>query len=133
MIIVSRVGLNFFVVRSLVHVYMNGGFLTTQAARFRLMCRHLLTHVIIGVPYAECNKICHQHQRHRRQICHRCTRPLVMLILVANKVNKIRAGIFKHSMGARNRGGIGLSYRPAKLHRLAEFIPWNRFLGSINV
>jgi hypothetical protein len=44
-----------------------------------------------------------------------------------------RAGIFKESMGARNRGGIGLSYRPAGLHRLAEFIPWNRFLGSINV
>ncbi len=44
-----------------------------------------------------------------------------------------RDGIFKESMGARNRGGIGLSYRPARLHRLAEFIPWNRFLGSINV
>jgi hypothetical protein len=34
-------------------------------------------------------------------------------------------------MGARNRVGIGLSYRFARL--LAEFIPWNRFLGSINV
>ncbi len=44
-----------------------------------------------------------------------------------------RAGIFKQSMGARNRVGIGLSYRPAGLHRLAEFIPWNRLLGSINV
>ncbi len=44
-----------------------------------------------------------------------------------------RAGIFEQSMGARNRGGIRLSYRPARLHRLAEFIPWNRFLGSINV
>ncbi len=44
-----------------------------------------------------------------------------------------RAGIFKESMGARNRGGIGLSYRPARLHRLAELIPWDRFLGSINV
>jgi hypothetical protein len=32
-----------------------------------------------------------------------------------------RAGIFKKSMGARNRGGIGLSYRPARLHRLGEF------------
>jgi hypothetical protein len=31
------------------------------------------------------------------------------------------------------RVGIGLSYRPARLHRLAEFIPWSRFLGSINV
>ncbi len=44
-----------------------------------------------------------------------------------------RAGIFKESMGARNRGGIGLSYRPARLHRLEKFIPRNRFLGSINV
>ncbi len=43
------------------------------------------------------------------------------------------AGIFKQSMGARNRGGIGFLYRPARLHRLAEFIPWNQFLGSINV
>jgi hypothetical protein len=35
-------------------------------------------------------------------------------------------------MGARNRVGIGLSYhRPAKLHRLAELILWNRFLGSL--
>ncbi len=44
-----------------------------------------------------------------------------------------RAGIFKESMGARNRGGRGLSYRTARLHRLAEFIPWNRSPGSINV
>ncbi len=41
-----------------------------------------------------------------------------------------RAGILKQS---RNRVGIGLSYQPARLHRLAEFIPWIRFLGSINV
>jgi hypothetical protein len=26
-----------------------------------------------------------------------------------------------------------LTYRPAWLHRLAESIPWNRFLGSVNV
>jgi hypothetical protein len=44
-----------------------------------------------------------------------------------------RAGIFKEPMGARHRVGIGLLYRPARLHRLAEFIPWNRCLGSINV
>ncbi len=35
--------------------------------------------------------------------------------------------------GARNRVGIGLSYRPARLHRLVESIPWNQFLGSLNV
>jgi hypothetical protein len=45
---------------------------------------------------------------------------------------KCRAGIFKNSIGARNRAGIGLSYRPARLLRLAEFIPWSQFLGSIN-
>jgi hypothetical protein len=36
---------------------------------------------------------------------------------------------FRTSMGARNRVGIRLSYRPARLHRLAESIPWNRHLG----
>jgi hypothetical protein len=36
-------------------------------------------------------------------------------------------------MGARHRVGIGLLYRPARLHRLAEFIPWNRFRGPIHV
>jgi hypothetical protein len=44
-----------------------------------------------------------------------------------------RAGIFKQSMGTRNRVGIGLLYRLARLHRLAESIPRNRFLGSLNV
>jgi hypothetical protein len=36
-------------------------------------------------------------------------------------------------MGARNRVGIGLSYRPARLHRLAGLIPCNRSLGSLQV
>ncbi len=44
-----------------------------------------------------------------------------------------RAGIFKKSMGARHRRGIGFSYRPARLHRLAEFIPWHQFRGPINI
>ncbi len=43
------------------------------------------------------------------------------------------AGIFKQSMGARNRVGIGLSYRPTRLHSLAELVSWNRFLGSFKV
>jgi hypothetical protein len=46
---------------------------------------------------------------------------------------KIRAGILKQSMGARHRVGIGLSHRPVRLHSLMKIIPWNRFLGSINV
>ncbi len=43
------------------------------------------------------------------------------------------AGFFKQSMGARNRAGIGLSYRPARLHSLVELVPRNRFLGSLKV
>ena len=35
--------------------------------------------------------------------------------------------------GTRNRVEIVLSYRPARLHSLAELIPWNRFLGSLKV
>ncbi len=34
-----------------------------------------------------------------------------------------RARIFKQSVGARNRVEIGLSYGPARLHRLAKSIP----------
>ncbi len=43
------------------------------------------------------------------------------------------AGIFKTYMGARHRVGIGLLYRPARLHGLAEFIPWYQFRGPINI
>jgi hypothetical protein len=43
------------------------------------------------------------------------------------------SGIFKQSMGARNRVGIGLAYRPARFHSLVELVSWNRFLGSLKV
>ncbi len=43
------------------------------------------------------------------------------------------AGIYEQSMGARNRVGLGLSYRPARLHRLAELVSWNRFFDSLKV
>jgi len=43
------------------------------------------------------------------------------------------AGILEQSMGAWNRVGTGLSYRPARLHRLAASLPWTRFLDSLNV
>jgi hypothetical protein len=39
--------------------------------------------------------------------------------------------LIKQAIGARNRVGIGLSYRPASLHGLAESIP--RSLGSLKV
>ncbi len=38
------------------------------------------------------------------------------------------AGILEQPMGARNRLGVKLSYRPFRLHRLSESIPLNRFL-----
>ncbi len=43
------------------------------------------------------------------------------------------AKILEQSLGAGNRVGIGLTYRPARLHRLVESFPWNRFLGSTKV
>jgi hypothetical protein len=46
----------------------------------------------------------------------------------------VQFGSFKQSMGARNPTGIELSYRlAARLYRLAESIPRNRFLVSIKV
>jgi hypothetical protein len=45
----------------------------------------------------------------------------------------ISAGNLEQFMGVKNQIGIGLSYRPARLHRLTESIPWNRFLGYLNV
>jgi hypothetical protein len=46
--------------------------------------------------------------------------------------NLTSAGILEF-MGARNQVGTGLSYRPARVHRLSDSIPWNRLLGSLNV
>ncbi len=45
----------------------------------------------------------------------------------------ISAGIFKQSVGARNRVEKELSYRSARLHGLAELVPWNRFSNSLKV
>ncbi len=43
------------------------------------------------------------------------------------------AGTFEQSMGSRNRVGIGVSYRPGRLQRLAESTLWNQFLGFLKV
>ncbi len=53
------------------------------------------------------------------------------LNLVVSKLSS--AGIFKQYMEARNRAGRGLSYRPARLHSLAELVRKNRFLGPVKV
>ncbi len=72
------------------------------------------------------------HKQHFFQKCVWKTRAFLHSKLFY-KEKLIRAGIFKKSMGARHGGGIGFSYRPARLHRLAEFIPWNQCRGPINI
>ncbi len=47
--------------------------------------------------------------------------PLLSLLYVPTHATC--AGIFKQSMAARNRIGIGLLYRPARLHILTELVP----------
>jgi hypothetical protein len=49
-----------------------------------------------------------------------------------NPIVATSAGILEQTMGAMNRVGIGLLYRNARLHRLAEQIPRIRFLGFKN-
>jgi hypothetical protein len=48
------------------------------------------------------------------------------------EINKPVLEFLNNLWGARNRVGIGLSYRLVRLHRLAELIPWNQFSGSLN-
>ncbi len=57
-----------------------------------------------------------------------------MLYFLSVRNNRLTCvGIFKQSMGARNRVEIGLSNGPARQHGLAESVPWNRLLGSLKV
>ncbi len=58
-------------------------------------------------------------------------RSLLPLILSSETV-AFCDGIFKQSMGARNRVGIGLSYRHATTEA-GGIVPWNRLLGSLKV
>jgi hypothetical protein len=44
---------------------------------------------------------------------------------------KICAGILEQSMGSRNRAGIRLPYRPARLHRLAKTISLESIPGLL--
>ncbi len=55
---------------------------------------------------------------------------IVPVLLAIHAVTELE---FLINLWDRNRVGIGLSYRPDRLRRLAELLPWNRFLGSINV
>ncbi len=55
----------------------------------------------------------------------------ISILPARTRLHSTWAGIFKKSIRARHRVGIGSSYRPARLHRLAELMPWNQFLGSM--
>jgi hypothetical protein len=46
---------------------------------------------------------------------------------------EISAGISEQSMGGQEPSRMGFSCWPARLHRLAVSVSWNRFLGSIEV
>ncbi len=105
-------------------------------ASFFLGKKRRKTNIIVP----QLSKICHCYQRERdcrdrvilRMRTWKCVRQNNSLI-GPNMLRALWAGIFKKSMGARHRVGIWLSYRPARLHRLSELMPWDRFLGSINV
>ncbi len=56
----------------------------------------------------------------------------LILILLSNKSDH-QCWNFRTIYGARNMVGIGLSYRLARLHRQAESVSWNRFLGFLKV
>ncbi len=58
---------------------------------------------------------------------------IVLFYVSAELPSSIQCWSFKTIYGATNQVGIGLLYWPARLQRLAEFIPWNKFLGSLKV
>ncbi len=62
---------------------------------------------------------------------------VVFLLVHSSWILDNWAGIFKQSMGARNRVGIGLCTGPPGYigwwNSILGIIPWNQFLGSINV
>jgi hypothetical protein len=66
----------------------------------------------------------HNKSWNRNKLCRICCYQFKRWLDLSN------TGILVQSIKARNRVGIVLSYRPARLHRLAESIPWARFLDS---
>jgi hypothetical protein len=50
---------------------------------------------------------------------------------VDSGIGLLMLNVLESTMGARNRVGRGVLYQPARLHRLAESIALNRFLGSL--
>jgi hypothetical protein len=56
----------------------------------------------------------------------------ICVLLAVLRIGDQELEFLKSLWGAWHRGGIGFSCRPARLHRLAEFIPWNQCRGPRN-
>jgi hypothetical protein len=63
-------------------------------------------------------------QKERKCFSRRCPEPVFLNLLRSPGIDSQTGGPVRHPY---------LTYRPARLHRLAESIPWNRLLGSLNV
>jgi hypothetical protein len=58
----------------------------------------------------------HTHRQFKETVSHKPVRELISWRLLYRLSSKTVLKFFKQSMGARNRVGIGLSYRPARLN-----------------
>jgi hypothetical protein len=78
------------------------------------------------------HKICYRHQStidsskgpNKKQFFYFCCYKLSMYRMRQKTVLE-----FLNNIWGLGTIGIGLSYRPARLHSLAELVPWNRFLA----
>jgi hypothetical protein len=73
-------------------------------------------------------------------MCTACVKPSFSIFSKMHMIIRARIcepfwsrGIDSQPLTGRHDNPILRKYRPARLHRLAESIPWNRFLGSFNV
>ncbi len=91
----------------------------------------LCVHNLYSIPILSLQYLTHatrENRGQRRHVLH-CS----LFLFGVSVWKRLRAGILEQSLGAKNRAGIGLYYRPTRLHRLADLIPWNQLLGSLTL
>jgi hypothetical protein len=91
-------------------------------------------HIFVGISAcaaACCIFLCYAHNYLISSICFH----IISVLCFIAGTELCCAVILERSMGARNRVRIGLSYRPARLHRLAESIPraTEKFKNTVSV